>query len=501
MTNDLLSQIVASFRNDFATNKITILKIAFCYYTRLFYRYYLIKYESMKDKIVFWGTNENDADVLVLLRLRAKDNKVDLWTFPKEELDSEFVLEMFKDWSKIDMNSLPKASSHIEQSMSEPSLLPEHIKTTETELVNRAEKEWYVKVLSIKLSQKIEEEVEQLYQQVKSMLEYDKDIWNLTKSFWDKVNMHYQDQDLTREHASRLRDKINLTFDKLKQLRKISNAKFETEAKANFEALQNSIQELIDSLAKAGNLNSLFERLKNLQNDSNTLKLTRNMRNELRERFNEAFAAIRQERKNSYSRKLEGRMKGLRNAIAKMQQSLDKDQGSLKFQHSRIQATQGQLEAKLRQAKIQMIEARISSKEEKLADMFLTMETLTKQVEQERAKEKAEREKAAAKRQADKAKREAKAAAEKAKREAKAKAAAERKAAAEAKAKLEAEAKAAAEEQAKLEVASLETPIEEAEITENVVVETAIKEVAAAENVEETPTASTKTTTETEEKA
>ncbi|MGB1205245.1 MAG: hypothetical protein ACPG5B_06340 [Chitinophagales bacterium] len=437
----------------------------------------------MKDKIVFWGTNENDADILVLLRLRAEDNKVDLWTFPKEELDQEFVLEMFKDWDNIDIENLPTASSHIEQNMSEPSLLPDHIKTTETELVNRAEKEWYVRVLSIKLSQKIEEEVEQLYQQVQNMLEYDKDIWNLTKSFWDKINMHYQDHDLTKEHASKLRDKINSTFDKLKRLRKTSNEKFETEAKANFEALQQHIQDLIDSLAKPGNLNGLFERLKNLQNDSNTLKLTRNMRNALRERFNEAFAAIRQERKNSYSRKLEGRMNGLKNAIAKMQQSLDRDHGSLKFQHSRIQSTQGQLEAKLRQAKIQMIEARISSKEEKLEDMFLTMETLTKQVEQERAKEKAEREKAEAKRKADKAKREAKAAADKAKREARAKATAERKAAAKAKkeaelkakaaeeekAKQEEKAKAAEEEKAKIEaaqaeVANLETPVEEAEI-------------------------------------
>ena len=432
----------------------------------------------MKDKIVFWGTNENDADILVLLRLRAEDNKVDLWTFPKEELDEDFVLEMFKDWDNIDIEKLPTASSHIEQNMSEPSLLPEHIRTKETEIVSRAEKEWYVKVLSIKLSQKIEEEVEQLYRQVKNMLDYDKDVWNLTKSFWDKVNMHYQDHDLTREHAANLRDKINLTFDKLKRLRKTSNERFESEAKANFEALQQNIQDMIDSLPKVRNLNDLFEKLKTMQNDSNTLKLTRNMRNDLRDRFNEAFAVVRQERKNSYSRKLEGRTTGLKSAIAKMQQSLDRDRGSLKFQHSRIESTQGQLEAKLREAKIQMIKARISSKEEKLSDMLLTLETLNKQVEQERAKEKVEREKA-----------DAKAAAEKAKRQAKA------------------DEKAKAAEKAKAEVVNLETPIKEAEV-ETVAAEVPTNvEVAAnealevVETTEEAIADESETTTKTDEKA
>ena len=120
----------------------------------------------MKDKIVFWGTNDKNQNVLVTLRLRAADNKVDIWMFDKTKITPEFADKMFEDWDSIDVDTLPEPYEYMEHDMSSPSILPDTILANNTEMINRAEKEWYVKILATKLSMKLQEEVVQLVEQV-----------------------------------------------------------------------------------------------------------------------------------------------------------------------------------------------------------------------------------------------------------------------------------------------------------------------------------------------
>ena len=338
----------------------------------------------MKDKIVFWGTDEKNADILVVLRLRASDNQVDIWTFPKAELEEEFVDKMFQDWDNINVDEFPPNFSHMEQSMTEPSLLPDTIKANNTEIVNRAEKEWYVKVLTYKLATKLQEEVEQLAEQVKSLTSFEKDAWEMAQSYWDKVNNHFQAHDITREQTSKLRDLINGAFNKLKELRKVDSAQFEQEAKANVEALFAKIDDCFEQLAASKRLNDIFENLKKIQEESKHLKLTRKMHYQVREKLNAAFLAVRNERRNMQSRRLESRIKGLNAAIGKMESSIKRDKDNLQFQYNRIENSRtSQLEMQLREAKIQMINSRIESKQAKLNDMYMTLNNLKEKLEQE----------------------------------------------------------------------------------------------------------------------
>lgn len=326
----------------------------------------------MKDKIVFWGTDENEKDILVTLRLRAADNKVDIWTFAKDSVPDEFAEKMFKDWDDINTNEFPAEHQYIEHDLSEPSLLPQNIKAKNTEIVNRAEKEWYVKVLSSKLSQKLEEEIDQLAEQAKALTEYDKDLWASAKSYWDKVTQHLQDRDLTREHTATLRDKINACFESLKSLRGISNETFEADSKANLEKYTTQLTSLDERVALGKNLNSIFDELKQMQEELKEATLTREGRKTLRDRLNEAFENIRNQRKDSRSRRLESRIKGLKAAIDRMEVSLTRDEEALTLEQSRIETTTGKLEAQLRDAKIQMVQARLDSKKDKLKDMKTT---------------------------------------------------------------------------------------------------------------------------------
>lgn len=430
----------------------------------------------MKDKIVFWGTNEQDVEVLVTLRLKAAENKIDIWTFPKDTLQEEFITKMFQNWDDIEVESFPQPNIYTEYQLVEDnfSILPDTIKVTEKEIITRAQNEWHVKILSLKFAKKLSDEVEQLYQQVTAMEEYDKDVWLLAKNFWSKVNEHFQARDITKEDANKLRDKINSSFDKLKILRKANNEKFEEEAKANFATIINKIETCKNNIPKSRNLNSIFDELKNIQDASKTAKLTRELRFKIREQLNIAFEAVRKERKNSKFRRLESRINGLENAIAKMEKSINRDQSSLDFQRNRIASTKGQLEAKLREAKIQMIDVKLSSKKEKLNDMNLTLNDLHTKLTNEKAKAEEE------------AKKKAELAAKKAEEQAKKKAEMEAKKAEEqAKKKAEMEAKKAAEE---IPTTSKPEPVEiiqEGEVTkEEVVVATDTKTTTVTESIE-----------------
>jgi len=433
----------------------------------------------MKDKIVFWATNEKNQNVLVSLRLRASNNKVDIWMFEKSTLIPEFVDKMFEDWASIEVDTLPEPYEYLEHDMSSPSILPDTILANNTEMINRAEKEWYVKILATKLSMKLQDEVVQLVEQVGGMVKYDKDAWELAKKYWDKINKHFQSRDLTREQTASLRDMINKAFNKLKKLRKDSNVELEQKSKENAEVILKKLNIIIGQVSDSRNLNGLFDTLKQMQLDLRNQRLTQELNKTVRDKMNEAFQQVKEARRSHRNNRLGNRIKGLESAINRMERSARRDEEDLAFQNRRVQASEGKLEKQLREAKIVMIQERLNSKGVKLEDMYKTLKEL-----QKRVKEDAERE--ATRIKADKEKAE-----QRAKREAsrKAKQAARAKAAEEAKvqkAKAEAAAAKKAKEAALLASAAIEEKAEAVvEQAENKIEETTEAVAEVAEAVEE----------------
>lgn len=340
----------------------------------------------MKDKIAFWGSDEQDKDILVVLRLRADDNKVDLWTFPKDGLDENFTKSIFEDWEAIDPEKFPPVFIHVEQDMSQPGLLPDNVRTKNTEVVNRAETEWYVKVLSSKLLTKLGSETEQLARQIDTCTEYDKDLWDTVQSYWDKVNQHFQARDLNREQAAVLREKINACFAKLKGLRKESNKQQEQEMLANYDRIKGMLDKFFQQISDKQNLNKVFDDLKALQSEFTKTRFTQEHRSSLYHTINEAFEAVKIERNAQRNNRFAGRIEGLKDAIAKMEKSLKIDENELKFQQDQQKNTSGKLEAQLREAKIQMILTRANSKREKINDMYATLKGLVTEMEKELGK-------------------------------------------------------------------------------------------------------------------
>ncbi|MCB9042373.1 MAG: hypothetical protein R2798_07980 [Chitinophagales bacterium] len=335
----------------------------------------------MKDIIVFWGTNEKDERILVIVRLRPDDRKIDIWTYLQEILDQEFVEKMFQDWENIAPETFPPGYTHIEREITATELLPENIKAEKTDLIIRAEKEWYFKVLSQQLYTNLKSEIDALHTQVNQLQSYDKGIWDTAKSYWDKILGHIQEQNISRPQASDLRSTINNIFDSMKKLIGSESEQFEAEAKENYEKAAATIQAYFNRLSENKNVQKLFNELKSFQSDIKSLKLTQSNRRDLWKNIDQLFKELKLKQKSSYESRLDNRMEGLQKAIERMQFSLNKDIEELNFQKKRMDSpAAGQLEMQLREAKMQMIEMRLKSKQQKLDDMQKTMENLEKEM-------------------------------------------------------------------------------------------------------------------------
>ena len=352
----------------------------------------------MRRKLVLWGSNEKDEKMLVALELLEKENIVDIYTFPESIATEQFYKDMTEQWRDDKEVEFPTGYKKIVQKLSvSESLLPDDIRVERPELISRAQAEWHFVVLSSKLYELYRSEIEEIKEKVDGITEYDNMLWDEMKEFWSKVQAQVNEKNLFREHGAALREKSNAIFDKLKQLRKEFDKKFEQQSKGVVSKIAEQLGEIEDKIEKGLGLHPLFDELKKIQTSLHNFKFTRGDRDDLWSKIDAVFKKLKEKRgasqpmqhsnANNNLGRVESRLSGLEGAIQKMQKSIDFDQNELDFQSKKVADSDGQLESQLRVAKIRMIEERINSKKEKLDDMYKTKAELDVRVirEQKRA--------------------------------------------------------------------------------------------------------------------
>jgi hypothetical protein len=430
----------------------------------------------MKTKLVLWGSNSQEERILVALELRAEDNKVDIYTFPEEAATEEFTQKMLKEWRENQVVEFPDGHTRMERELAvTEGLLPEDIKVERVDVIQRAQTEWHFLVLSSKLNQAYQSELEDLKERVEKLESFDTDIWDSLKAFWDKVQNQVRDRNLFRDHADILRDNTNALFSHMKELRSKLDQEFQHVSRKNFDRFIELLEDVEKRVTEGARLQPIFEELKGLQRKFRDTDFTRDHRSKIWDRLDAAFKTVKEKRFGSGSGddrspgdRLKRRYDGLMSAIDKMRKSIKRDESELEFETRKVAASEGQLEAQIRQAKIKMIEERIRSKEEKLKEMMQTKVELDSRLEAQKERE---------------AKRLEKEKLEQAKKEAEKKIAEEIKAAAEAR----------KEEEVKLEKAA-EAIVGEKEPEKETAPETPekqVEEVAAEKEPEKEPAAET----------
>lgn len=370
----------------------------------------------MKNKVVVWGTNAENEKVLIALELQAEANKVMLYTFPEAIAPEEFVNKMMNEWRDGKPVEFPEGYSSLERELSvTDSLLPDYLKVERGDLIQRAQTEWHFAVLSAKLHSVYQQELAEFQEKIQALKAYDNKMWDSLKAFWDKVQTQSRERNLFREHADNLRDNINSLFDDLKKMRSQVQSEFMESSKGVYEDFSKALDDIEARIAAGGaKLNSVFEDLKQMQRRYRDARMSNEHRNQLWDRLDGAFKKAKERKfgpsanEGSISDRHESRMKGLNEAIKRMEDSVRRDEEDLQFQQKKVNATEGQLEAQIRMAKIKMIEERLSSKRDKLAEMNQTRMDVERQINSAKDKEAKRAEKEAEKQKLDAAKEAAK---------------------------------------------------------------------------------------------
>ena len=359
----------------------------------------------MKTKLVLWGNNAQDERILIALRLRPLENKVDIWTFSQSIATEDFGKQLMNEWRNGVEIEFPEGFTHLERELTiSESLLPEEIKVERTDIINRAQTEWHFIVLSAKLNEAYQSELNELKEKVESLKSFDSATWDALKAFWSKVQDQVRERNLFRDHANSLRDSTNEVFAKLKELRNSLDEEFQTLSKEHFDRFMEILEDIEKRVVEGMNLTVIFDELKGIQRKFRDTKFTREHRSKVWNRLDAAFKTVKEKRfgsnahnENSPLERLQRRYDGLLNAITKMEKSIQRDKDEHSFQDRKVEHSDGQLEAQIRLAKIKMIEERIRSKEEKLGEMMQTKAELEQRISTQQGKESKRKEMEAAK--------------------------------------------------------------------------------------------------------
>jgi len=362
----------------------------------------------MKKKIVIWANDENDKKILVGLELKAEENKIAIHTFPEEIATELFYNEMMENWRSDKEVAFPDGHTTIEKELNvAESILPDNIKVTRSDIVNRAATEWQFIVLSTKLYEMYKSELEEKKEKVKEMTYFDNGVWSEMKDFWNKVQGQVFDNNLLRDHANQLKEGTNAIFEQLKKLRLALDKEFDEVSKRNRGVFNEKLVAIDEKINKGLGLKPIFEELKKIQAEYKDTKFNRKDRTEIWDRIDNAFKKVKGKKhganakggggNNSPLMRVQRRYDGLMSALGKMQHSISRDQKDIDYETRKINTTDGQLEQQIRQAKLKMIQERINSKKAKLDDMMKTKVELEGKLANEKKKDEVNKAKQSAK--------------------------------------------------------------------------------------------------------
>ncbi|HLP21743.1 MAG TPA: hypothetical protein VK174_15625, partial [Chitinophagales bacterium] len=334
----------------------------------------------MLSRFTATGVTADEKEVVLAYQLKEEEFKVNLFIIPRKGLKPEALEQIEKNWVDGEAIEFPEGTVEVSPNLNAESVLPEDIRSEESGKIRTKQNEWAYTLLTAKLWESYLTELEDLKKKAAELTQYNRQLFDDAKSFWERVLEHRKERDISQERLDKIKDDVNSIFEKLKTFRKSESAEFETASGKQRDEMIAKVEELKKRANEKANFKILLEDFKNLQAESRKNRYSKSDDAQLRKIFDSAFQFINEQRNHFFSDMTATRVKGLNEVITKMSQSLAYDQKDLDALKRKAESNKvSSLEMQLIKVKTNMLNETIASKEEKLKDIRLTLEKLLKQ--------------------------------------------------------------------------------------------------------------------------
>ena len=334
----------------------------------------------MQSRFTAKGVINDDKEVILAYELKEEEFKVDLYLVPKKSLKADALQLLEKGWVDGEAYEFPTGTTLINPNLNAESILPDDIRSEEAGKIRIKQNEWAYQLLTAKLWESYLHELDELKKKAAGLAQYDRQLFDDAKSFWERVLEHRKERDISQESLDKIKDDVNSIFEKLKTFRKSESAEFETASAKMRDAVIAKLEDLKSRADAKANFKVLLEELKTIQNDGRKNRYTKADDQQLRKLFDSVFQYVNDQRNHFFSDKTETRVKGLNEVIEKMESSLSRDKKDLESMARKATSKNiSSLEQQLIKVKTNMLNETIASKEEKLKDIRYTLEKLLKQ--------------------------------------------------------------------------------------------------------------------------
>lgn len=304
--------------------------------------------------------------------------RLDLHVIEKKMLDAAQT-EALQAWANNGDFQFPEAALLIQPDLNSDTILPDNIKSDKTGEIRHKQNEWGLALLTNKLWESYLIEMENLKKRSEELTSYDKSLFDEAKSFWERVLEHKKERNITQEKLDKIKEDVNAIFEKLKAFRKTESAEFEKHSNEIRQQVQEKLEAIKKRVEEKANFKQLHDDVKAVQQELRQVRFLKSDESAVRKAFDDAFHFISESRQKYFSGKNESRIAGLNEVIQKMEKGLERDKKDLEYftkksDHPKIHS----LELQVLKLRIRQINDIISSKEEKLKDIYKTLESLRK---------------------------------------------------------------------------------------------------------------------------
>ena len=334
----------------------------------------------MQSRFTAKGVNTEDKEVILAYELKEQEFKVDLYIIPRKFLKPDDLEKLEKGWVNGEAYEFPEDTKLVNPNLNAESVLPDDIRSDEAGKIRIKQNEWAYQLLTTKIWEVYLHELDGLKNKAAELTQYDRQLFDDAKSFWERVLEHRKERDISQQSLDKIKDDVNSIFEKLKTFRKTESAEFEAASAKLRDEYIAKVEALKNSINSKTSFKTLLDDLKNMQNESRKNRYTKADDVQVRKAFDATFQFINEQRNHFFSDKTETRVKGLTEVIEKMTASLDRDKKDLEYMNKKAGSNKiMSLELQLIKVKTNMLNETIASKEEKLKDIRLTLEKLLKQ--------------------------------------------------------------------------------------------------------------------------